>query len=110
MTVDDLNGVRIITFLTSQIDALNSEELRERLFSQIGESTQVLIDLSEVQFIDSSGLGVLLALVRIMHDRGGSVVFCSARPPVQALFRMVRLATIVTIYETRDDALAALSA
>ncbi|WP_319415717.1 STAS domain-containing protein [Marispirochaeta aestuarii] len=110
MEAENSNGVRIITFSLSQIDALNSEELKEKLSSSTGDSAKVLIDLSAVQFIDSSGLGVLLGLVRSMHERGGKIAFCSPRPPVQALFRMVRLYNIVTIYENRDDALAAVSA
>ncbi|WP_319559183.1 STAS domain-containing protein [Marispirochaeta sp.] len=110
MTTEHIQGVQVIKLDTPQIDALNSEELKQNLLDETGDTLRIVIDLSNVRFVDSSGLGVLLGLLRKMHEKGGRIAFCAPRPPVQALFRMVRLADIVTIYENRDDALAAVSA
>lgn len=110
MTIENIQGIQVICLDTPQMDALNSEELKQKLLDEAGKASRMVIDLSKVQFVDSSGLGVLLGLVRKMHEQSGSIAFCSPRPPVQALFRMVRLTNIVTIHENRDDALAAVSA
>jgi anti-sigma B factor antagonist len=110
MTTEDSGGVRILHPEMTQIDALNSEEFKRALSDGAAGANKIIINLSQIQFIDSSGLGILLGLVREMHERGGAICLCCARPPVQALFRMVRMSNIVTIHPTSEDALASFTA
>jgi anti-sigma B factor antagonist len=109
MTTEESGGVRILQPEMPQIDALNSEEFKRALSDGAEGATKIIIDLSRIQFIDSSGLGVLLGIVREMHERGGAICLCCARPPVLALFRMVRMSNIVAIHATSEDALASLA-
>ena len=109
MTTEDSGGIRILLPEMTQIDALNSEEFKRALSDNAQGANKIIINLSQIQFIDSSGLGVLLGIVRQMHERGGAICLCCARPPVQALFRMVRMSNIVTIHLTSEDALASLA-
>ena len=104
MKTEVVEGITFFSLEERQIDTLNAEEVRLALTAACKNTSRVVLDLNEVQFIDSSGLGVLLALVREMHEKGGAITICCARPPVKALFRMVRLSNIVTINDTREDA------
>lgn len=62
----------------------------------------LILDLTNVQFIDSSGLGKIIASLRIFREKGGEMRICSVRPPVQVLFTMVRLSEIVGIDADAD--------
>lgn len=106
MQKEEGNGIAILTPEQSQLDALSAEEFRRQCSEALDGEARAVLDLSAVQFIDSSGLGVILGLVRGMHEKGGTIVVCAVNPPVQALFRMVRMANIVEICSDRESALA----
>ncbi len=80
-----------------KIDVLNSDAFQASLLSAMEGKRHLILDLSNVQFIDSSGLGKIIASLRLFREKGGEMRICSVRPPVQVLFTMVRLAEIVGI-------------
>lgn len=110
MTKEMIENIAVLLPEQSQVDALNSEDFRRDSSAALAGEGRAILDLSRINFIDSSGLGVILGLVREMHERGGKIILCGAKPPVQALFRMVRMANIVEITDNRTAALAALNA
>ena len=57
-----------------------SDEVVERLLA--GNPTKVMVDLADVDFMDSSGIGVIALLVRRLREQGGSVEVWDARPIV----------------------------
>ncbi len=105
-----LEDITILAPEVRQIDTLNAEEIGHKFTENCSKVNRLLLDLEGVQFIDSSGLGVILTLIREMHEKGGKIVLCCAGSPVQALFRMVRLSNIVSIFQSRNDALSSFSA
>jgi anti-sigma B factor antagonist len=68
----------------------------------------VLLDLSDVDFIDSSGLGSLLSCLRTMNAKEGDLRLFGMRKPVQAMFELVRMHRLFAIYDTEDEACATL--
>ncbi len=106
MKTDILEDITILAPEVRQIDTLNAEEVGRNLSESCSATNKVVLDLEGVQFIDSSGLGIILALVREMHEKGGKIALCCAGSTVQALFRMVRLSNIVSIFQSRNDALS----
>jgi len=68
----------------------------------------VVVDLSEVQFIDSAGCGALLQFHKRLKERGGGLVLCCLSAPVRALFELVRIQRALDIYPSREAALKAL--
>jgi len=68
---------------------------------------RLVIDMSSVQFVDSSGLGVILSCLRQVTERGGDLKVCGLSKGVRALFELVRMHKVVEIYNTREEALAA---
>jgi anti-sigma B factor antagonist len=87
-----------------KIDVLNSEEFQASLLSLMEGKTRLVLDLSMVQFIDSSGLGKIITALRSLREKGGEMRICSVQPPVQVLFTMVRLGEIVGIDPDRETA------
>jgi anti-sigma B factor antagonist len=90
-------GVAVFKPELKKIDVLNSEAFRSSLFSLMKGESRFVLDLSNVQFIDSSGLGKIVAALRSFRESGGEMRICGVQPPVQVLFSMVRLGEIVGI-------------
>jgi anti-anti-sigma factor len=94
-----------------RIDATTSGQL-ERMLRGAIEAAQrfVLVDLSQVTYISSSGLRVLLVAAKELHQRDGSLVLCCLQPSVNRVVQMTGFAEIFPLYGTRDAALQALEA
>jgi anti-sigma B factor antagonist len=96
-------------FLTPEfnhLDALNAQEFTDQYSAIVAGSTSVAINMTNVQFVDSSGLGAILNLVRDIHEQRGKIAIFGSQPSVKVLFRLVRLSNLVTILDSRDQAIA----
>ena len=85
------------------LDAYSAPSAREAmaLFTSV---PKLIVDLSEVPFIDSAGLRALVASTRRVRDNGGQVAICSPQPQVGALLDAVALGAVVCIVRTVDEA------
>jgi len=89
------------------LDASNTKELRAQLETKLPAGANVVLDLARVRFIDSSGLGVILACLRQLDASGGHLRLCNVRKEVRATLELVRLHRLVDIHTTRDEAVLA---
>lgn len=106
MLISEKNGIRIITLETDHLDALNSEEIKKQMMSQIEGAEKIIVNLGRVSFIDSSGLGVLLTVFRHMGEADGSMVIACVQDSVKVLFKLVRLSHMIQVFDDEKDALA----
>jgi anti-sigma B factor antagonist len=96
-------GVMVIS-VSGDVDAFAAPVLKEQLFSCIdGGADRVVIDMSGSEFIDSTGLGVLVAGLKRARGRELSVVSDDAS--LRRVFRIVGLDRVFTMYTTRREAL-----
>jgi anti-sigma B factor antagonist len=103
----ETHGKVIVLFIREErFDAHNSEELKSEV-NRIFESgtKHLLIDLKEVRFIDSSGLGVLVSGYKNASTRQGSIKLCSLQSQVKSMFELTRLHRVFDIYPAVDEAL-----
>jgi anti-sigma B factor antagonist len=91
-----------------KVDVLNSDSFLAPLAALGPEERLVVLDLRELQFMDSSGLGKILAMIRGLRERGGELRLCGVQPPVMVLFSMVRLGGLVGIDADRAASIKAL--
>lgn len=105
-----INGVEavVVTLKSENLDAGNVASFKEAMRPLLEQQRIVLIDLAEVNFVDSSGLGALLSCLRAMNNKDGQLKLFAMNKRVQALFELVRMHRIFAIYNTREEALAAL--
>jgi len=97
----------IVKPLERRLDADSSRYFKEKMAEIINQGeAQILLNLSEVQFIDSSGLGALLSLLRQLGERG-NLMLCGIAENVMNLFRLTRLNRVFQIYPDEAQALAA---
>lgn len=79
--------------------------LSSRFLEAIDPDTKnVLLDLSHVDFIDSSCLGALVSILKSVNGQG-ELALCSLNDTIKNLFKLTRMDRIFSIKETRQDAL-----
>ncbi|NJD33518.1 MAG: STAS domain-containing protein [Betaproteobacteria bacterium] len=98
----------IVTIRSENLDAGNVKAFKDRMIPVLEDHQSVLLDMSGLTFVDSSGLGALLSCLRTVNNKKGQLKLFAMAKPVQALFELVRMHRIFSIYNTRDEALAAL--
>jgi anti-sigma B factor antagonist len=104
--IEENGAVKVIYVKEERLDAHNSDELKaelNRLFD--GGTKDLLIDLKEVRFIDSSGLGVLVSGFKNAAARQGSLKLSGLQSQVKSMFELTRLHRVFDIFQTVDDAL-----
>jgi anti-sigma B factor antagonist len=69
----------------------------------------VILDLSKVMWIDSTGLGELIASLSSIKKQDGTLVLASLQAPVQSLLKMTNLDQIFEVYDSVDKAISKLS-
>ncbi len=85
-------------------DAAHAAALRESLVA-LTAYRQVVLDFSGVAFIDSAGLGCLIAGARRIHDVDGDIVLCSARRAVNRLLHTVGMDRVLPLIGSLDEAI-----
>lgn len=98
---DDLD---IISFTINKINALISDEIRDLINREFDKANaKVIIDLKGIEYIDSSGFGCFLSIMKAARDNYGVLKFANPEPGIMALFRTLHLHTVFQIYDNIDD-------
>ena len=88
------------------LDAHNSGELKDRILKVLEEGGRnLIIDLGDVQFIDSSGLGALLSGYKNANLRSSAFALASLQPRVKSMFELTRLHRVFEIYPGLQEAM-----
>jgi len=69
--------------------------------------SRIVLDLTAVSYIDSSGLGAFVASMKHARSAGGDIKLCAMQSDVRSIFDMTRLIKVVDAYPSRTEALAA---
>lgn len=94
--------------LTGELDSFSVGKVRSAAaMLPIGE--RVVINLSDVSFMDSAGLGVLVSLIRRIREGGGDACVCSSRPGMTRLLHTVGLDRLAPVYPDVEEAAHMLS-
>jgi anti-anti-sigma factor len=107
-SVREQDGVTVIA-PRGVIDVSAALELRDLLAGPVGGAgNRVLVDLSEVTLIDSSGIGILVTAHRQAEAAGAVFALGGCVGPVGRVFEMTRTNKLLRIYATVDEALVVL--
>lgn len=110
LTNKTMHNAQIVTVHSKRIDAAMAIQFKEdmRKATENGPN-RVILDLSDVEFIDSSGLGAIVASMKQL-DRSRRLDLAGLTPTVEKVFRLTRMDTVFKLFPTMDDALAGTSA
>lgn len=102
------DSVEVVALL-DRLDAAAAQPLREALKGIIDRGrSRLVLDLSGVTFMDSSGLSVLVTTLKTARAAGGDVVLLGLTPTVRSLIQLTRLHRVFLIFDDESDAVAAL--
>ena len=101
------DGIEVID-VQGEIDIYTAPRLRELLIDLVSQgSYQLIVNLDEVGFLDSTGLGVLVGGLRRVRAHNGSLDLVCTQQRILNIFRITGLTEVFGIYETVDQAIAA---
>ncbi|WP_171188660.1 STAS domain-containing protein [Ruegeria sp. HKCCC2117] len=106
LTSTSKGATQIITVHSNRIDAAMAIQFKEDMRSETETgANRVVLDLSDVDFIDSSGLGAIVASMKQLgKDR--RLDLAGPQPVVEKVFRLTRMDTVFRLFATLDDALS----
>jgi anti-sigma B factor antagonist len=106
LSTEEKNGIVIIHVQESRVDAHNSGELKGRITGLLADGrSKLLVDLADVRFIDSSGLGALIAGFKNAASREGALKLADLQPQVRSMFELTRLHRVFEIFSSVADAI-----
>jgi anti-sigma B factor antagonist len=106
LSSESLDARTHVIHVKGEIHVSTAKEFAQRLDDAIAhEASQIVLDLTEVEFIDSTGLTVLLNGLRSITLRGGRLALAISNPTVLRLFEITRLDTTFDIEPTLQAAL-----
>ena len=93
--------------LSGELDHHSADELRSQAVQAIEKNKirHIILNLEQLSFMDSSGLGVILGRYKQIKQLNGEMVVCAISPPIQRLFDLSGLFKIITLEPTEEYAL-----
>jgi len=97
----------VIVALKGDVDLESSPEARKVLLKSVQAAGRVLVDLSGVTYIDSSGVASLVEALQASRKKNNEFALAAASEPTRRVLELARLDKIFTIFATVEDGLNA---
>jgi anti-sigma B factor antagonist len=107
LSVDETHPPFAVLAVAGEVDVATAPGLRTQLLDLIGQGQRnLVVDLEGVEFLDSTGLGVLVSTVKRVRSEGGDLALVCTRHQILRVFEITGLTTVFAIHETLEQALA----
>lgn len=95
---------KLIVYLTGEIDHCRAESMRKEIERLLSDRNicRLMMDFTDVSFMDSSGVGMIIGRYKTMLERGGRVYARGLQPTVRRLFHMAGLHRIIELEDAED--------
>ena len=108
LQVDDSRSPYTVLAVKGEVDVYSAPRLREKLVELVSEGhRQIVADLEGVDFLDSTGLGVLVGGLKRVRAHDGSLDLVCRQERILKIFRITGLTKVFGIHNTVDEAIAA---
>lgn len=104
--VKNVNGAAIVA-LTGDVDLQTSPQVRQKLLESLERHKRIVVDLSAVNYIDSSGVASLVEAFQVSRKKGSSFALASVSTSAMRVLSLARLDKVFTIHPSVEAALAA---
>ena len=107
-TINERGDVTAIQLYGNVMGGPDATSLNEELHKLVGQGKKkVVVDLGDVKFMNSSGLGMLIRALTTMRNAGGDVKLARASEKIESLLMVTKLITVFDHYEKVDEAAVA---
>ncbi len=110
MFANEILDTAAVMRMTGRLDASEADQLPGAFQKVFEERKCVVFDLSELEFLDSTGLGMMIFCLRYAQEREGKIVLQVVPGRVATVLEITRVQRIFDIHPCREEALAALGA
>jgi anti-sigma B factor antagonist len=101
----EVDGIGIIS-LDGEVDVYTAPKLKSRLVDLVDEGKyNIIINLQKVEFMDSSGLGVLVGGLKRVKSHQGSIILVCTQENILKIFKITGLVKVFPIFSTEEEAL-----
>jgi anti-sigma B factor antagonist len=97
-------SVTVLELPGRALDASNAREFKDATVPLLSPAAKLIIDMGNLEFVDSTGLGALVSCLRQAHAADGEIKLCRLTRSVRALFELVRMHRVFEIFNTPDEA------
>ncbi len=104
LTTRTKDGVLIVDCNGRIVFGEESSLLRDTVKKAVSENNRIVLNLGEVSYIDSGGLGTLVALRTSAQNAGGTIKLASLTKRVGDLLQVTKLLTVFDVYDSEADA------
>jgi anti-anti-sigma factor len=95
--------------IKGRVERIHAPNLRDSILSKINNNElYILLDLSDLDYISSAGLGIFIHAAKQIKERKGRIIFCSLRENIMEIFKIAGFIKILEIYKTREEAIMTL--
>jgi anti-sigma B factor antagonist len=103
---EDRKADAVILSLSGKLDATTAKTFEDRILGVINGGTQrLVVDLSQLDYVSSSGLRVFILAAKRLQTVDGKIVLCSLKDHVRQVFDLAGFSSMLSIYATRDEAI-----
>ena len=99
----EVNGNTMTARLSGELDHPHTQKLREEIDRSVQKEhpNRLILNFAGVEFMDSSGIGLVLGRYRLMQEREGSLVLCAMPPHIRRVMRVAGIANLEIEEESR---------
>jgi anti-anti-sigma factor len=100
-------GQTVVAVVTGEVDMSNAPSVRQQIAESVTpDDDAMLVDLSELSFIDSAGLHTLIELGTVLDERRQQLLLCVPRgSPIQRAIEIIGLPRAISVHSDRGEAL-----
>ncbi len=110
LEVDASHAPVVVIRLTGEVDVFSAPRLREKIIELVNQGHRLLvIDLDAVDFLDSTGLGVLVGGLKRLRSHDGEMSVVCNQPRVLRVFELTRLDGVFALHQTVTDAVTTMA-
>ena len=108
-TVQSSGDVIVVTVHTKRLDAYLAPEFKAKLVDLVQSvHERIVMDMAALEFIDSSGMGALIAGLKALGGRG-EIVLCGITPRLLSLFQLTDVDKLFHIFDSAEEAVSRLA-
>ena len=106
---EDRKADAVILALSGKLDATTAKTFEDRILGVINSGTQrLVVDLSQLDYVSSSGLRVFILAAKRLQTVDGKIVLCSMKDHVRQVFDLAGFSSMLSIYGSREEAIKSL--
>lgn len=98
------NGIFVVKICEERLDASTAPDFKNYVLDFVSKGkTRILLDLGKVDFIDSSGLGAIVTVLKRISG-SGDLCICNPTEPVKNMFKLTRMERVFRIFNSEEEA------